>query len=145
VKYGKRDNEIAEAMRASRKEPAPELKPATWAVDPTSREFLNTPEWKALRRQVVKKYGRQCMKCGHTPANPRHTNVDHIKPRKLFPWLALVFENLQVLCGRCNKKKGNIFIADYRLRIHKKKRPIKNFEHMPLEEVYALKQLARRW
>ena len=34
-------------------------------------------------------------------------NVDHIKPRKKFPELALVEDNLQVLCGACNHGKGN--------------------------------------
>ena len=34
-------------------------------------------------------------------------NVDHIRPRKTHPELALAFENLQVLCGLCNKGKGN--------------------------------------
>lgn len=127
MKYGKRDNEIAASM------------PKT-AVN--SDEFLKSPEWKALRRKVVSHYGRRCMKCGHTPKNPRHTNVDHIKPRKFFPWLALVFDNLQVLCGSCNKKKCNT-IADYRGKKHGRK--IKNFEHVEWEEIGRLRELSRGW
>ena len=34
-------------------------------------------------------------------------HVDHIKPRRLFPSLALVESNLQVLCEVCNHGKGN--------------------------------------
>ena len=34
-------------------------------------------------------------------------NIDHIKPRKFFPELALDILNLQLLCAKCNKRKGN--------------------------------------
>jgi len=71
-------------------------------------------EWKALRRKVVHHYGRKCMKCGSTPKNPKHTQVDHVKPRKTHPELAMCFDNLQVLCCRCNKHKGNKHSTDYR-------------------------------
>ena len=76
--------------------------------------FLQSKEWKDLRRLVVKTYGRMCMKCGTTPKNPKMTHVDHIKPRKTHPELALDFDNLQVLCCRCNKAKGNKHSTDYR-------------------------------
>jgi 5-methylcytosine-specific restriction endonuclease McrA len=55
------------------------------------------------------------MKCGCTPKDPTKTNVDHIKPRRRYPELALEFSNLQILCNRCNKQKGNK-VADYRPR-----------------------------
>lgn len=41
-------------------------------------------------------------------------NVDHIKPRKLFPELALDPDNLQVLCHECNHGKGNWDMTDFR-------------------------------
>jgi 5-methylcytosine-specific restriction endonuclease McrA len=74
--------------------------------------FLQTHEWKTLRAKVVAHYGGKCMRCGAVPK--RGVNVDHIKPRKTHPELALEFENLQVLCGACNKKKGNKHSTDYR-------------------------------
>jgi uncharacterized protein (TIGR02646 family) len=101
MKYGAKDNEIAAELR---------LKGST---------FLESLEWKLLRRSVVKHYGRRCMKCGTTPKNPQHTHVDHIKPRKTHPHLALAFDNLQVLCCRCNKRKGNKHTTDYRPVVHK--------------------------
>lgn len=54
------------------------------------------------------------MCCGAEPKDRRKINVDHIKPRKYFPELALVEDNLQVLCGTCNKRKGNRHQTDYR-------------------------------
>jgi 5-methylcytosine-specific restriction endonuclease McrA len=96
MKYGAKDNEIAARLRTA------------------SVSFLDSKEWKQLRRSVVAHYGRQCMKCKTTPKDPRKTHVDHIKCRKQHPELALDFDNLQVLCCRCNKAKGNKHATDYR-------------------------------
>lgn len=96
MKYGKKDNEIANRLRIN------------------SDAFLTSPEWKELRKWVLAKYGPKCMKCGYISRGKLRPNVDHIKPRKLFPELALVEDNLQILCGRCNKRKGNKHCTDYR-------------------------------
>jgi 5-methylcytosine-specific restriction endonuclease McrA len=96
MKYGKKDNEIAQRLKDK------------------GKSFLQSSEWKQLRTAVVNKFGRKCMKCGTTPKNPKSTHVDHIKCRKFFPELALDFDNLQVLCCRCNKEKGNKNSVDYR-------------------------------
>lgn len=95
MKYGRRDNEIAEKLRAA------------------GDNFLKSKAWRDLRRRVIDTYGAECMRCKRTPKKKTAINVDHIKPRKTNPELALSFCNLQVLCGPCNKKKGNT-TADYR-------------------------------
>lgn len=97
---GKTVNEIANSIRV------------------TGDSLLISNAWKSLKKKVHEKYGYQCMKCGRIPCNKKHSNVDHIKPRKYYPELALNFDNLQVLCGRCNKEKGNMHCTDYRHRIH---------------------------
>jgi 5-methylcytosine-specific restriction endonuclease McrA len=79
-----------------------------------SDAFLESYAWRRLRMVVLKKRGRRCECCGATPAHGARMNVDHIKPRKLFPELALVEDNLQVLCDDCNHGKGNWDQTDWR-------------------------------
>lgn len=79
-----------------------------------SPEFLSSFAWRQLRMQVLQKYGRVCMCCGASPATGAVMHVDHIKPRRLFPQLALDIDNLQVLCHECNHGKGNWDQTDWR-------------------------------
>ena len=80
-------------------------------------EFLRSYEWRRLRMQVIKERGARCECCGATPADGvTVVNVDHIKPRKLYPELALDPNNLQVLCSVCNHGKGNWDRTDWRSR-----------------------------
>jgi len=76
--------------------------------------FLLTYEWRKVRMEAIKRYGPVCMCCGASPATGAVINVDHIKPRLLFPQLALDIENLQILCGECNHGKGNWDMTDWR-------------------------------
>lgn len=77
-------------------------------------EFLSTYEWRRVRMQALTKYGARCQCCGATPGDGTKMNVDHIKPRKIFPELALDLSNLQVLCDACNHGKGNWDMTDWR-------------------------------
>ena len=65
---------------------------------------------------ALKRYGRVCQCCGASPATGAKMHVDHIKPRKLFPQLALDLNNLQILCHECNHGKGNWDMTDWRGR-----------------------------
>lgn len=80
----------------------------------TSDAFLSSYEWRRVRMEALKKYGARCQCCGATPADGVKMNVDHIKPRKIFPHLALDVSNLQVLCEECNHGKGNWDMTDWR-------------------------------
>lgn len=94
-------------------------KPAGAAVDWSlvkSDAFLDGYEWRRLRMEVLKKYGAKCMCCNATREHGLRMHVDHIKPRKYFPELALTFSNLQVLCEICNHGKGNWDETDWRPR-----------------------------
>ena len=77
--------------------------------------FLQSYEWRRLRMLVIKERGARCECCGASPKDGKTViNVDHIKPRRFFPQLALDKSNLQVLCGACNHGKGNWDQTDWR-------------------------------
>lgn len=75
------------------------------------QEFFRSNEWKEIRFRVLEKYGRECMCCGETKGA---MNVDHIKPKSIYPELSLNFDNLQVLCKACNEGKGVTSQTDFR-------------------------------
>lgn len=86
-------------------------------IDPiyaSSVDFLKSYEWRKVRMEAIKKYGSKCQCCGSSPATGAVINVDHIKPRKTYPQLALDINNLQVLCHECNHGKGNWDQTDWR-------------------------------
>ena len=76
--------------------------------------FYSSPEWKALRYEVLKLRGAKCECCGRSAADGAQMNVDHIKPRSQFPTLALDITNMQVLCAWCNEGKGHRDMTDWR-------------------------------
>lgn len=76
--------------------------------------FFDRQEWKELRYAVLRKYGFQCMGCSRGRIDGVVLHVDHIKPRSIYPELALVESNLQVLCADCNLGKSNKYEDDLR-------------------------------
>jgi diadenosine tetraphosphate (Ap4A) HIT family hydrolase len=65
----------------------------------------------SIRYQVLVESGGRCALCGATK-NERPLDVDHIKPRSRGG--LTVRENLQVLCSKCNRSKGNKDDTDFR-------------------------------
>ena len=76
--------------------------------------FLWSFPWRRLRMVVLTKRGSRCECCGKTPSDGIKINVDHIKPRRKYPELALTESNLQVLCEVCNHGKGSWDETDWR-------------------------------
>lgn len=103
----------AAAGDVPRANPATTVKRGTLPAVATDA-FLNSYEWRRIRMVVLKRDGRRCACCGTTPEAGAIMNVDHIKPRRLFPDLALDVNNLQVLCNPCNHGKGNWDMTDWR-------------------------------
>ena len=101
----------------SRKKKRPEQskKPKKEKLFVQTDEFLSSWEWTTLRMKVLLKHGRRCMCCGADPSDGAKICVDHIKPRSTHPELALIEENLQVLCYECNKGKGAWNMTDFRI------------------------------
>lgn len=82
-----------------------------------SRSFLSSAEWRRVRMLALVRYGNRCQCCGASPSDGVTVlNVDHVQPRATHPELALVVENLQILCAACNHGKGNWNATDWRLR-----------------------------
>ncbi|WP_174509670.1 HNH endonuclease [Klebsiella oxytoca] len=69
--------------------------------------FYNSKEWRRLRYQAFRKYGNKCCVCGRGASDGMVMHVDHIKPRSLYPHLALELSNLQIMCNECNVSKSN--------------------------------------
>ena len=72
-----------------------------------SDAFLASQEWVELRYHVLRSSDGRCCLCGRGAADGAKLNVDHVKPRRTHPNLALTRSNLQVLCNLCNRGKGN--------------------------------------
>jgi len=71
------------------------------ALDP----FFSTQEWKTIRYKVLVRDKATCQCCGRAAKDGFVMNVDHIKPRRKYPELALDMSNLQTLCSSCNQGK----------------------------------------
>jgi ATP adenylyltransferase len=65
----------------------------------------------SLRFKLLKEAGGRCALCGATK-NDRPLDIDHIKPRSRKG--KNEEENLQVLCSKCNRSKGNKDETDFR-------------------------------
>jgi len=61
----------------------------------------------AFMSKLARRYGWKCMKCGYT----EHLTLDHIRPISLGG--ETILDNLQILCYRHNREKGDRII-DYR-------------------------------
>jgi 5-methylcytosine-specific restriction endonuclease McrA len=81
-----------------------------------SARFLKLEVWNRLRYDVHEDNDGLCEVCGHDGRNRGGLNVDHKRNRRDYPQLALLWSNLQILCGDCNKGKGNRYNTDWRKR-----------------------------
>lgn len=110
-----RQNDLAHCLGTKPVKKKP-VKKATkkFIVNPISNEFLESYAWRRVRMEALKRHGAICQCCGASRKTGAVIHVDHIKPRKLFPNLALDIDNLQVLCHECNHGKGNWDMTDWR-------------------------------
>ena len=77
---------------------------STKKVDP----FYLTKAWESVRKQALTRDGYRCAHCQvlclGKKRNKPSPHVDHIKPRKQHPELALDIANLRTLCHSCHSK-----------------------------------------
>lgn len=72
------------------------------------------PHWPKLRMDALRRYGNRCQCCGAGPSDGVVLQVDHVKPRHMFPSLEFNLDNLQVLCASCHMSKGAFDQTDWR-------------------------------
>jgi 5-methylcytosine-specific restriction endonuclease McrA len=78
-----------------------------------AQDFYASRAWLDLRYRAFKTYGARCACCGASGSNVT-LQADHIKPRSLFPELALSLENIQILCLDSNRGKSDLDCTDWR-------------------------------
>lgn len=95
----------------------PDLWPASWILGLIAQgnihSFYVSPQWKKLRRDVLKEQKRRCWDCANkSPAvNRRGVHVHHLNPVRQRPDLALSEYdeqgriNLVCLCGECHYRR----------------------------------------
>ncbi|WP_346290875.1 HNH endonuclease [Sphaerothrix gracilis] len=54
-----------------------------------------------------------CPVCNRRFADVGGRTIDHKLPRAQYPWLALNFQNLWVICHTCNQEKGEMHWYEY--------------------------------
>ncbi len=65
------------------------------------------------RKWVGKNADRHCPVCNQRFAECGGPTIDHKLPRAQYPWLALDFRNLWVICRNCNQEKGERHWYEY--------------------------------
>lgn len=113
----------------------------------TKDEFYRSWEWRTLRMQVIKRFGRECQCCGATPGqvtpggDPVRICVDHIKPLSKRWDLRLVESNLQILCDECNQGKGAWDATDWRPEVVEDDEPFHPIEQQLGERLGSERRL----
>lgn len=65
--------------------------------------FYMSDAWRKARFRVLHRDNFKCVLC-QIKLESKDLQVDHIKPRKEFPHLALELSNLRTLCRRCHTR-----------------------------------------
>lgn len=67
--------------------------------------FYKTKAWRKLRLNTLYRDKFTCTQCGASVAGKGRSRVDHIKPRRSHPELALEPTNVRTLCINCDAKR----------------------------------------
>ena len=67
--------------------------------------FYSSQAWRTLRARAVRLAGARCVWCGADVSARGASRVDHVRPRREVPHLALVLSNLRVLCATCDNRR----------------------------------------
>ena len=70
-------------------------------VDP----FYQSRAWYRIRTKVLIRDKYTCVNCGVSVRGKGMARVDHIRPRKYYPELALHIRNLRLICVLCDNAR----------------------------------------
>jgi 5-methylcytosine-specific restriction endonuclease McrA len=72
--------------------------------------FYTTTAWRRLRKRALERDGYRCVVCRRDISGRGDARVDHIKPLRTAPHLALNLDNLRSLCAnhdnQSHREKG---------------------------------------
>ena len=81
--------------------------------NPTSKEFEKHAYWRTISRQFRQSYSNLCAySCQHIDVLTGNANVEHFKPKSLYPNEAYEWDNYRLVCGILNSRKGTREILD---------------------------------
>lgn len=86
---------------------------ASYKTHEQKRKFYNSYGWRKKRIEILENFNYECAWCKEegkvTTKEHRTLEVDHIYELEVYPKLALVNENLRVLCKYHHNQRHNRF------------------------------------
>ncbi len=95
--------EHKKALRKGHKEMSPESRARMSRGKAEKNHHWNGGDWRYWRNQALIRDDYTCQICGFR--EPEIMEIDHIKPKSVFPELKLILENLVTLCPICHRRK----------------------------------------
>lgn len=65
--------------------------------------------FKKFKEELFQEFDGKCCYCGVKAYSPKMVDIEHFKPKSLYPDLANDYENLLITCRECNIYKGPYF------------------------------------
>ncbi|MYF56073.1 HNH endonuclease [Candidatus Poribacteria bacterium] len=91
---------VSKSSEKSDRDVSKELRSILWDLKRDNyRVYLNSKEWKAKRRKVLKMAGYRCRKCGATATEVHHETYKRIFNEKI--------TDLTALCSGCHRRIHN--------------------------------------
>lgn len=64
---------------------------------------LNSNLWKPAKLQLAREAGDKCAYCEASAKTVCHCDVEHVRPKAIYWWLALCYDNYLLACQLCNQ------------------------------------------
>ncbi|MEX6218925.1 HNH endonuclease [Mammaliicoccus sciuri] len=73
------------------------------------KNLLNKYSHKKIKEQLLIETNKKCAYCESFITTIDYGDIEHIKPKKLFPYDTFKWSNLTISCQKCNKNKGSYY------------------------------------